>query len=141
MIRTPIDVAGIYSYRDNLQISHAVKAGNTIYISGKVALDPEGNVVGEGNAEVQAEYIWSNIEKVLGEAGSSLDEIFKIFIKHFSFVTHNCFTINSTRSWANFINYLCMASNYFCIRNKFNIIYFFFTLFVFFNILFNFFCT
>ena len=65
MIRTPIDVSGIYSYRDNLQISHAVKAGNTIYISGQVALDPEGNVVGEGNAEVQAEYIWSNIEKVL----------------------------------------------------------------------------
>ena len=80
MIRTPIDVAGIYSYRDNLQISHAVKAGNTIYISGQVALDPEGNVVGEGNAEVQAEYIWSNIEKVLGEAGSSLDEIVKIFV-------------------------------------------------------------
>jgi enamine deaminase RidA (YjgF/YER057c/UK114 family) len=42
-----------------------VKAGNTIYISGQVALDPEGNVVGEGDAEVQAEYIWSNIEKVL----------------------------------------------------------------------------
>ena len=80
MIRTPIDVAGIYSYKDNLQISHAVKAGNTIYISGQVALDPEGNVVGEGNAEVQAEYIWSNIEKVLGEAGSSLDEIVKIFV-------------------------------------------------------------
>ena len=65
MIRTPIDVAGIYSYRDNLQISHAVKAGNTIYISGQVALDPDGNVVGEGNAEVQAEFIWGNIEKVL----------------------------------------------------------------------------
>ena len=80
MIRTPIDVSGIYSYRDNLQISHAVKAGNTIYISGQVALDPEGNVVGEGNAEVQAEYIWSNIEKVLEEAGSGLDEIVKIFV-------------------------------------------------------------
>ena len=57
MIGTPIDVAGLYSYRDNLQISHAVKAGNTIYISGQVALDPEGNVVVEGDAEAQAEYI------------------------------------------------------------------------------------
>ena len=80
MIGTPIDVAGLYSYRDNLQISHAVKAGNTIYISGQVAVDPEGNVVGEGDAEAQAEYIWSNIEKVLQESGSGLDEIVKIFV-------------------------------------------------------------
>jgi len=70
MFGTTIDVAGLYSYRDNLQISHGVKAGNTIYISGQVALDPEGNVVGKGDAEAQAEYIWSNIEKVLQEAAS-----------------------------------------------------------------------
>jgi len=69
MFGTTIDVARLYSYRDNLQISHGVKAGNTIYISGQVALDPEGNVVGEGDAEAQAEYIWSNIEKILQEAG------------------------------------------------------------------------
>ena len=78
MFGTPIDVAGIYSYRDNLQISHAVKSGNTIYISVQVAVDPEGNVVGEGDSEAQAEYIWTNIEKVLQEAGSGLDEIVKI---------------------------------------------------------------
>ena len=54
MFGTTIDVAGLYSYWDNLQISHGVKAGNTIYISGQVALDPEGNVVGEGDAEAQA---------------------------------------------------------------------------------------
>ena len=40
-------------------------SGKTIYISGQVALDPEGNVIGEGDAEAQAEYIWSNIKKVL----------------------------------------------------------------------------
>ena len=70
MFGTTIDVAGLYSYRDNLRISHGVQAGNTIYISGQVALDPEGNIVGEGDAEAQAEYIWGNIEKVLKEAGS-----------------------------------------------------------------------
>ena len=80
MIGTPIDVEGIYSYRENLQISHAVRAGNTIYLSGQVALDPEGNVVGQGNAEVQAEYIWGNIEKILEESGSGLDEIVKISV-------------------------------------------------------------
>ena len=56
MVRTPIDVSGIYSYRDNLQISHAVKAGNTIYISGQVALDPDGNVVGEGRVHLMTSW-------------------------------------------------------------------------------------
>ena len=37
-------------------------------------------MVGEGNTESQAEYIWSNIDKVLQEAGSGLDEIVKIFV-------------------------------------------------------------
>lgn len=80
MFGTPINVESLFSYRDNLQISHAVRTANTIYISGQVAVDPEGNVVGEGDAEVQAEYIWGNIEKVLQEAGSGLDEIVKIFV-------------------------------------------------------------
>jgi enamine deaminase RidA (YjgF/YER057c/UK114 family) len=57
-----------------------VKAGNTKYISGKVVVDPDGNVVGEGDSEVQPEYIWSNIERVLQESGSGLDEIVKIFV-------------------------------------------------------------
>lgn len=80
MFGTPINVEGLFSYRDNLQISHAVRTASTVYISGQVAVDPEGNVVGEGDAEVQAEYIWGNIEKVLQEAGSGLDEIVKIFV-------------------------------------------------------------
>ena len=80
MFGTPIDVPGIYSYRDNLQISHAVKTGNTIYISGQVAVDPEGNVVGEGDPEAQAENISRNIYKVLQEAGSAFDEKVKIIL-------------------------------------------------------------
>jgi len=80
MFGTPINAERVYSYRDNLQISHAVKAGNTVYISGQVALDPEGNVVGKGDAEAQADYIWGNIKKVLQAAGSGLDDVVKIFV-------------------------------------------------------------
>ncbi|MFQ5872808.1 MAG: RidA family protein [Dehalococcoidia bacterium] len=76
---TPVNVEGIYSYRDNLKISHAVKTGNTIHISGQVALDPDGNVVGKGDIETQADYIWGNVQKVLEAAGSGLDDVVKIF--------------------------------------------------------------
>ncbi len=76
---TPINVEDIYSYKDNLKISHAVKSGNTIYISGQVAVDPQGNLVGKGDIEAQADYIWDKIKKVLEAAGSGLDDVVKIF--------------------------------------------------------------
>ena len=74
---TPVNAEGIFSYKDNLKISHAVKAGNTVYISGQVAWDPEGNVVGKGDIEAQTDYIWGNIKKVLEAAGSGLDKVVK----------------------------------------------------------------
>ncbi|MEE9199574.1 MAG: RidA family protein [Dehalococcoidia bacterium] len=76
---TPANAEGIFSYKDNLKISHAVKSGNTIHISGQIAVDPQGRVVGEGDIGVQAEYIWGNIRKVLEAAGSSLEDVVKIF--------------------------------------------------------------
>ena len=74
-----INVDGIFSYSDNLKIAHAIKAGNTVYISGQVALDPDGNVVGGDDVEAQGDYIWGNIEKVLAAAGASMDDVVKGF--------------------------------------------------------------
>jgi reactive intermediate/imine deaminase len=60
--------------------SHAVQAGNTLYIAGQVAIDPEGNVVGEGDIEVQVEQVWRNLRSILGYAGGSVDDIVKITV-------------------------------------------------------------
>lgn len=79
MLGTTINVDELWSYSDNLKISHAIKVGNTIHLSGQVALDPDGNLVGEGDIEAQADYIWGNISKILEAAGSSLDDVVKIF--------------------------------------------------------------
>lgn len=76
---TPMNVEGIYSFQDNLKLSHAVSTGNTVYVSGQIALDPGGNVVGEGDVEAQGDYIWGNIQKVLRAAGASLDDVVKVF--------------------------------------------------------------
>ena len=46
MQATPVNVEGIYSFQDNLKISHAASTGSTVYVSGQMALDPDGNVVG-----------------------------------------------------------------------------------------------
>lgn len=76
---TSINAEGIYSYKDNIKIAHAVKVGNTIHISGQIAFDPDGNVVGKGDVEAQADYIWGNIKKVLAAAGATIDDIVKVF--------------------------------------------------------------
>ena len=73
------NVDGIFSYKDNLKIAHAVRTGNTVYISGQVALDVDGNVVGEGDVEAQGDLIWENIGKVLEAAGASMDDVVKVF--------------------------------------------------------------
>ena len=62
-------------------------AGRTVYVSGQVAMDREGNVVGEGDAGTQTEKVLENVRVVLEEAGGSLDHIVKVtvFITNMSF--------------------------------------------------------
>jgi reactive intermediate/imine deaminase len=60
--------------------SHAVRAGNTLYIAGQVALGPEGNLVGEGDIEAQVAQVWQNLKSVLAYAGGSVDDIVKITV-------------------------------------------------------------
>ncbi len=57
--------------------SHAIQAGDTVYLAGQVALDERGDIVGTNVAE-QARQIWSNIERVLDAAGSSTANIVKV---------------------------------------------------------------
>ena len=55
-------------------------AGRTGYVSGQVAMDAEGNVVGEGDAGAQTEKVLENVATVLEEAGGSLDHIVKVTV-------------------------------------------------------------
>src|SRR5258708_3930372 len=55
--------------------SRAVKAGNTIEVTGTVALGDDGKVVGNNNAYEQTKFIIGKIEKILSQAGASLKDI------------------------------------------------------------------
>ena len=57
--------------------SHIVKAGDTIYVAGQVAVAPDGSVVGEGNAAAQAEQIYQNLQHALASVGAKLSDIVK----------------------------------------------------------------
>src|SRR4028118_2297922 len=55
-------------------------AGRTVYVSGQVSMDAEGNVVGEGDARAQTEKVRENVAAVLKEAGGSLDDVVKVTV-------------------------------------------------------------
>lgn len=57
--------------------AQAVRAGDWLYCSGQIALDPEtGNVVTGGIAE-ETDRVLRNLAAVLGEAGASLRDVVK----------------------------------------------------------------
>lgn len=58
--------------------SHVVKVGNAAYISGQLARDVEGNVVGLNDAEEQFRQAWSNVCSAVEAAGGKAADIVKI---------------------------------------------------------------
>ena len=55
--------------------SQAVKVGDTIYLSGQVSHDDKGNVLGEGDMEVQMRAAYANVVKVLAQYGVTMDNV------------------------------------------------------------------
>ncbi len=60
--------------------THAVTAtgGTTVYVSGQIAFDREGNLVGEGDFTAQARQALANLKDALEAAGASLSDIVKM---------------------------------------------------------------
>ncbi len=57
--------------------SQAIKAGNTLYISGQVPLNPETGKLIEGGIKEQTEQVMQNISAILKEAGYSFNDVVK----------------------------------------------------------------
>lgn len=62
-------------WEDIVGYSRAVKVGNTIEITGTVAVDENTNLVGGNSAYEQTKFIIQKIERVLQQAGSSLKDV------------------------------------------------------------------
>ncbi|HEY8838640.1 MAG TPA: RidA family protein, partial [Dehalococcoidia bacterium] len=58
--------------------SPAVRAGNTLYISGQVSQDLDGNIVGRGDIVAQAAQVFANLKAVVEAAGASLQDVVKL---------------------------------------------------------------
>lgn len=73
-ISTPHAPAAIGPY------SQAIRAGDMIYLSGQIPLDPATMEIVEGGIDPQARRVMSNLAAVAAEAGGSLDDCVKLTI-------------------------------------------------------------
>ena len=62
-------------WEEKVGYSRAVKIGNLIEVSGTVAADAHGNVVGQDDAYLQTKFILEKIEAVLKRAGAELKDV------------------------------------------------------------------
>jgi 2-iminobutanoate/2-iminopropanoate deaminase len=60
--------------------THVVEAagGKTVYISGQIALDKDGRVVGQEDMKAQAEQVFKNLQAALAAAGASFKDVVKM---------------------------------------------------------------
>ena len=72
-------------------IAEAVRSGDTVYLSGQVGLDDEGNLVGENDMKVQVDKAYKNIAHLLKKFDLSMDNI----IDEIWFVTNMKYTMDN----------------------------------------------
>lgn len=58
--------------------SPATRVGNMVFASGQVSADPDGKLVGEGDAGAQSVQCFKNIEAALNAAGATMADVTKI---------------------------------------------------------------
>jgi 2-iminobutanoate/2-iminopropanoate deaminase len=64
--------------------SQVARAGQTLYISGQLGLDANGELVGEGDARAQARQAWRNLVGILGHYGATPRHL----VKTTTYITH-----------------------------------------------------
>jgi reactive intermediate/imine deaminase len=60
--------------------AQAVQTGNILFISGQVAWDANGNILGKGDFAAQAEQVFKNLSTLLKEAGYGFEHVCKITV-------------------------------------------------------------
>ena len=66
--------------QDSPLYAHVIKAGNTIYVAGQIAVRRDGQIVGRGDIAAQTTQVFENLQIALAAAGADLSRLVKITI-------------------------------------------------------------
>ena len=71
----------IYHKRPGLEkafyYAQTCKAGNTLYVSGCVSWDAEGNIIGAGDMRAQVKQVYTDLKETLEANGATLQNVLK----------------------------------------------------------------
>jgi 2-iminobutanoate/2-iminopropanoate deaminase len=67
-----------WKWDEKFPLAQGLKLGNLIFLSGQVALDSEGRVIGKGDLRAQSRQVFKNIKLILEKAGSTLQDVVKM---------------------------------------------------------------
>ena len=62
------------------RLSQGFRVGDLVIVSGQAAIDENGQIVGAGDFDAQAQQTFQNLERVLQAGGSTLDRVVKVTI-------------------------------------------------------------
>jgi 2-iminobutanoate/2-iminopropanoate deaminase len=62
------------------RLAQGYRVGELLFISGQAAIDGNGQLIGVGDFDAQAEQVFANLERVLRAGGSSLAHVIKVTI-------------------------------------------------------------
>jgi enamine deaminase RidA (YjgF/YER057c/UK114 family) len=77
-MNAPLYLADNRHWDEAKPMCHLVKAGDFLWLSGTVAYDEEGNVVGPGDIRAQARQIFTNMQRRLGLVGCDLKSVIRL---------------------------------------------------------------
>jgi 2-iminobutanoate/2-iminopropanoate deaminase len=66
------------SYSHGLSVN--IGDSEMIFVTGQIAMDKDGNAVAPNDIQAQTEFVFQNIEKILKEADSDLNDVVKAVI-------------------------------------------------------------
>src|SRR5829696_7284448 len=76
--RTRIMPEGFWDWHVPTPFSQGWRVGPMVFTGGQLSLDENGEVIGAGDIEVQTENVFSNLTRVLEEAGATWNDVVKL---------------------------------------------------------------
>lgn len=74
-LNTRIKISSGTKWESIVGYSRVVRAGNIVHVSGTTATDPQGNIVGIGEARTQTVQALKNVQKALESVGAKLEDV------------------------------------------------------------------
>ncbi len=73
-----IEINPDWPWARDFRFNQGIRVGDTVYVSGQVGFDPDGDIVGGADMEAQARQVFANIRTVLEMAGATMNDVVKI---------------------------------------------------------------